>query len=77
MLDIQRVMAPWRRKRLITNGLQHEKKLHFFLAVIKKVVYYVYMKVRVRKPIFFTKSRPHQVKTKIIHRKQKHKEALV
>ena len=50
--------------------------IHFFLAVIKKLAYYVYMKVRVRKPILFTKSRPHQVKTRIIHRKQKHKEVL-
>jgi hypothetical protein len=27
---------------------------------------------KVRKPIFFTKSRPHQVKTKVLPRKAKH-----
>jgi len=32
--------------------------------------------VKIRKPILFTKSRPHKVKTKVIHRKLKHKEQL-
>jgi len=33
--------------------------------------------VKVRKPILFTKARPHKVRVKTIHRKLKHKEALV
>ena len=39
----------------------------------------MYMKAReikIRKTILFTKSRPHKVKNKIIHRKLKHKEKL-
>lgn len=32
--------------------------------------------IKIRKPILFTKSRPHKVKTKTIHRKLKHKELL-
>lgn len=32
-------------------------------------------KIKVRKPILFTKSRPHKLK-KVIHRKLKHKEQL-
>ena len=33
-------------------------------------------KIKVRKPILFTKSRPHKVKAKTLHRKLKHKEIL-
>lgn len=32
--------------------------------------------IKIRKPIVFTKSRPHKVKIKTIHRKLKHKELL-
>ena len=32
--------------------------------------------IKIRKAIVFTKSRPHKVKSKTLHRKQKHKEAL-
>ncbi len=34
------------------------------------------MKVKVRIPILFTKSRPFKVKNKVLHRKMKHKERL-
>ena len=34
------------------------------------------MKIKIRKPILFTKSRPFKVKTKVLHRKMKHKERL-
>lgn len=40
----------------------------------------MYMKTReikIRKTTLFTKSRPHKVKNKVIHRKLKHKEQLV
>jgi len=52
----------------------------FFLVLIRKLYYYVYMKAReinIRKPILFTKARPHKIKAKVIHRKLKHKEQLV
>lgn len=32
--------------------------------------------IKIRKPIVFTKSRPHRVKKAILHRKLKHKEIL-
>jgi hypothetical protein len=32
--------------------------------------------IKIRKTILFTKSRPHKVKNKTIHRKLKHKEQL-
>jgi hypothetical protein len=32
--------------------------------------------IKIRKTIIFTKSRPHKVKTKTLHRKQKHKKIL-
>ena len=32
--------------------------------------------IKIRKTILFTKSRPHKVKNKTLHRKQKHKEVL-
>ena len=83
MLDIQQVMAPWRRKCLISNNLRHKKTsflFHFFLAVFKKLAYYVYMKareVKVRKPILFTKSRAFKMNNKVLDRKLKHKKNYV
>lgn len=45
----------------------------FFLLL----VYHISMKaIRVRKSILFTKSRPHKIKSKVIHRKMKYKEIL-
>ena len=32
--------------------------------------------IKVRKPILFTKARPHKLKNKIIDRKQKHKKKV-
>lgn len=32
--------------------------------------------IKIRKSVLFTKSRPHKLKTKTIHRKLKHKEVL-
>jgi hypothetical protein len=83
MLDIQRVMAPWRQKFLIINNLRHKKTFtlsHFFLAVFKKLAYYVYMKareVKIRKPILFTKARAFKMNNKVLDRKLKHKKNYV
>lgn len=33
--------------------------------------------IKIRKPILFTKARPHKLKNKIIHRKLKHKKSLI
>ena len=79
-LVIKGLGRPAPRKSLIVNDLrQTSLLLHFFLAVFKKLAYYTYMKAReikIRKAIVFTKSRPHKIKNKVLHRKQKHKEAL-
>jgi hypothetical protein len=79
-IDYQRLTAPRRPKSLIFNNLQHKKLIHFFLAVFKKLAYYVYMKARKlkeRKPILFTKARPFKMKNKVLDRKLKHKKNYV
>jgi hypothetical protein len=56
------------------------KKNYFLLAIKSQSVIIIYMKARdikIRKPILFTKARPHKLKNKIIHRKLKHKKTLI
>ena len=56
------------------------KKNYFLLAINSQSVIIIYMKtteIKIRKPILFTKARPHKLKNKIIHRKLKHKKSLI
>jgi len=80
---INNLWQPGPRKSLIFSNLQQNAyKRHFFLVYLGKARYYIYMKVRktktqkLRLEVLFTKSRPHKVKTKTLHRKLKHKEQL-
>jgi len=79
-LVIKGLGQPAPHNPLIFNDLQQNANLlNFFLAIITYIAYYTYMKAReikIRKAIVFTKSRPHKVKSKTLHRKQKYKEAL-
>jgi len=63
------------------KNLQHNSfLLKFFLALMGKVVYCIYKmrdkKIKIRKTMIFTKSRPHKMKNKTLDRKLKHRKNI-